>query len=278
MYVGRDFRFRGVDSGLLYDDNNNEGNFDADTLNVKAHSIPNGVDDDDDFIIDNAGGSEEGTDDAGWFFITPDDTRGSLIRSFIFNDTKSHLAGPEFGLDYQIGTGKRLRVSGHTKLGLLMNHERQNLSYDNIGQGTEFDVTTYNGNTGPVDLTVFIEPTDENPFPNSSNGNPGAGPNNTPGQRPGTRRSTTHVSPMFEQSLTAELRVFEYLPFFRRHRLFEQATLQAGWTLTYLGHVINPTRSIVYQGNPQANLFPVLRTERENWWFHSWNIGIEWRL
>ena len=47
--------------------------------------------------------------------------------------------------------------------------------------------------------------------------------------------------------------------------------------MTWYGEVINPTKSVVYQGDPQARIFPKLRINRENWFINSFSAGIEWR-
>src|SRR5690606_29729898 len=105
------------------------------------------IDDDQDGIIDNAGtpepvsdpnigggGAGGGAATGGRFIII-----SSPIHSHLTNVVRTHLAGPEIGLRYDLG-GRAFSIWGHTKFGLMMNHEKIDLDGNNIGHGLTSDM------------------------------------------------------------------------------------------------------------------------------------------
>ena len=245
MYLREGLYFRGIDSGFIYD----EGDLDPD---FKLVAINDGVDDDGNGFIDNAGEPTAGVITAAPISQGPADGFGTTVRAFLDSEATSHLAGPEVGVQYEVGKAGSLRVTGHTKVALLFNREEVEIRGDNIGLGTRTDLL---GNPG-----VLFERTIANPNPNTFS----------------DADDVTHLSPLFEQSITAELPIFRKIPFFKRHRQFENAVLRAGFTFIAADEIASPNQSVLWQGNPQAGLFPEVDIQRDSWWTFNWNLGVEW--
>lgn len=260
------FRFDGEDSGLLYDDSV-AGTGDP-TVDLKLQSIPDGVDNDDDGIIDNGGIAEDSTTFTATNFDAiatggVDGVSSSIVNSHLYSDANSHLAGPEIGLRYDFGGDKKdsFKIWGQTKVGLLVNHEELEMTGDNIGLFTRFEAGTYDGTIGSAAPTETFAPTLADPNPNAFSAS----------------ASTTHVSPLVEQSIFAELPVFEYVPVIGDAKIFEGAKLKLGYSITFIDQVASNTQSVVWQGNPVQGLFPVYDLERRSWWTSNWSAGLEWR-
>ncbi|MBI1310599.1 hypothetical protein GC176_04760 [bacterium] len=256
LNVFRDtFSFYGRDSGLLYD-----GQTTGTTPplpDVKIHSIPNGYDDNQDGIIDNAGliedslggqgGGNNANNTTATFTTAVNDFNLTFpITSILKNQVRSYLAGPEVGLNYLIGEGKAFRLGGSTVVGLLANHQRINLSGDNIF------VTTR-----PADL------------------NPQTPDNATPNVF-ASRHSNTSVSPLLEQEIFVEGPVLAYVPLLRRSPLLRKANLRASYTYTWIGELTRAADSIYWQGNPSMDLYPQIQVDRSTWRANTWNFGISW--
>lgn len=169
------------------------------------------------------------------------------ITSTLKSEAQSHLAGPEVGVSYEFGRPTAsFRFVGETRFGVLANIERIKVSGRNIGMTTR-----------PGD---FLTPTPENPDPNAFS----------------DTKNVAHVSPLLEQSLSAQGEVFQYVPILRRVPLLRTAKLRVGYTVTLIWKVVNPLESVRWQGNPSQGLFPSVRVERDNWWTQTWSIGVHW--
>ena len=232
------FGFTGVDSGLNYSVN-----------------VPDGIDDDNDFIIDNV--AENGT--ATFTNPITDPARETLIRSFINSDVRSVTAGPEIGIEYEVAQRKGLKITGSTRVGVLVNSESYNLSGDNIGDTftTVVDpVTGFTVNQDLFDTTTTGVGLTQNAFTDTL--------------------STTHISPLFEQQLNADIPIFSRIPVLRDIWQLENANFRLGWKYTWIGEVANPTQSIVFTSNPRAGIFPTISPERGSFWQNQFNFGINW--
>ena len=234
------FKFFGADSGLAY-----------------TFSQPNNQDDDGDAIIDNV--EENGALD----FTDPitTDTEEIMVRSFVNNYIRSTLTGPEIGLEYELGEKGGVAFSGSTRVGALFNVEKANLEGDNIGDTFAVTVDPITGLTTRSEM--FDTSTDNgqltlNAFRDSN--------------------ETTHLSPMFEQSLNAELPIFSHIPVLRDVWQLEHARLRLGWTYTWIGEVANPTTSIRWESNPRAGVFPSLKTSRGEFFQNTFNAGLNWEF
>lgn len=170
------------------------------------------------------------------------------IESYLRSRVRSHMAGPEIGLRFDIGgDGDGFAVWGESRFALLANHERIQLDGDNIGMTTR-----------PAD---FLQPTSEDAQRNRFN----------------DQESHTHVSPYFEQSIYAEAPIFEHLPVLRKVRLLENAQFRVGYTFTYIGFVAEPEKSWIPQGAPSQGLFPLVSVSRGKWLADQWTFAIDWR-
>lgn len=253
------FSFYGRHSGWSYGSlgagagggGNNQNN----NPEILFHSLPNFFDDNSDGIIDNAGLIEDqttgqgggGGNQAGTASFTPPTNAIYPITSVLRSRVNSYLAGPELGLSYEIG-GDSLKIGGRSTFALLANHERMQLQGDNIF------VTTRESN--------LIQPTAADPRPNDFSDS----------------NNTTHVSPLFEQNFYVEGPFLRYIPVVRRANIFRNASVNVGYTLTFIGEVTRPDENIHWQGNPAAGLFPsILKNDRSTWKSDMLNIGITWK-
>ena len=223
--INERFNFYGVDSGLAY-----------------TFNFPDGLDGDDDFVIDNV--EEEGTTNFTAPAIgDPIAPQEILIRSFVDSTVRTSLAGPEFGIEYDLLDEDSFRVSGATTLGVMFNTERLRLRGDNIGNTAAFELDPL---TGLIQRSQMFDTTTA-----------GVGLGSTPNAF-NDRRETTHLSPLFEQSFNAELPIFSKIPVLRDMHILEEARLNLGWRFTWIGEVADPNNSIVWVSNPRAGLFPYL--------------------
>lgn len=248
-YVRTDelFSFFGMDSGLEYDAN-----------------IPDGIDDDDDFIVDNVAETGDST------FTASNPSLESLSISYLDSYVQSKMAGPEAGISYVIGAKNGVRILGSTRVGAYWNSERIVLNGDNIGDTLSF-IT--NPNPDPNDPNA---PADilEDMFDTSSlnNGVPTQNAFND-------GKSSTHISPVLRQELTAEIPLFSKVPVLRDCWQLEHARLRAGWTYMWIGEVADPQQSIVLVSNPrQFNLRPHLNVKRSSFFQNQFNLGINWEF
>jgi hypothetical protein len=236
--IRESINFRGVDSGLDY-----------------LPDLPDGVDDDGDFVIDNV--EENGT--LTFTDRTPNIDEEILIRSFVSSEVRSTMGGPEIGFEYSVGERGSLSLSGSTRVGALFNNEKSTLAGDNIGDTVRTDID--NGITILADMfdtTTANGQLTQNAFTDSM--------------------STTHVSPMFEQSFRAEIPLFEKLPVLRDMPQLENATFRAGWTFTWIGEVADPGQQITWVSRPRDGVFPTLKVTRDNFFQHTLDLGIHWEF
>ena len=264
--------FVGIDSGMLYNDIENNS-----VRDLKVHPVSNGYDDNGDGIVDEAGVTNESEGAAAIVYHPPSEAF-AFTRAFIDMDTLSHLYGPEVGLRYDLG-GEKFKLTGETKLGLMVNREKINLRGDNIGNitrsatlGDEILIPDYqpgdDNNIPPLPFTRdFVEndphlftPTAANPHPNAFR----------------DEEEHVHFSPIFEQSIFADVNIFGYVPVLKDIHVLEQANFRIGYTFIWAGEIAQTNESIVYQGKPTAGLFPYIDLERESWWTSNWSFGVSW--
>lgn len=241
FHVKESFRFRGADSGLAY-----------------VFSQPNGLDDDGDFVIDNV--DENGT----LGFVNPllqNPAEEIIVRSFVDSHVRSSMAGPEIGVDYEITKKRGIKFSGSTRAGALINTEKMYLAGDNIGDTFALGLDLTTGEIVRTDLfdtsTAGGRQT-ENFFTDSN--------------------SSTHVSPMLEQTLNADIPIFSKIPILRDKWQLEHAKLRLGFTYTWIGEVADPNNSIVWVSDPQDGLFPFLSTKRTDFFKQQFDVGINWEF
>jgi hypothetical protein len=156
------------------------------------------------------------------------------FSSFLFSDVRSHLAGPQIGLRYDLG-GKKLKVWGASKFGVLANHERLNLRGNGIGDG--------------------FDPEFQQQFAFEE------------------EQSHTHVSPIAEQSVFVDARIFGWVPVLKKIRMFEQANFRAGYSILGAWEVARPNDTIVWRAQPEV---PQIKVERTKWYLSTWSFGLSW--
>ncbi len=259
MKVKEAFSFVGRDSGLLYSDATSITGIRPD---LKLFSHPTGSDENDDDIIDNAGVVEDDSGSGGSgtstaFFAAPVNPVTGLpvipYTTVVDSKVDTNLAGPEIGIQFDLG-GEKFKIWGQTKLGLMANQEKIQLSGDNVGMGIRAD---------PDDVDrpkALIDPTTDDPNPNAFS----------------STQSHTHVSPIFEQSIFAEMDIFEHVPVLKRMKILEEAKFKVGYTYIVAGEVARPFDSIRWQGMPTRGLFPSIEVERQTWSVGTWSVGIDW--
>lgn len=90
-----------------------------------------------------------------------------------------------------------------------------------------------------------------------------------------SKYNTTHVSPLFEQTINAEMKVLDMLPVIRNLPGIDNTVFKVGYTITVVGGVARAGNSIDWAGYPY---FPSIDPDRQTWWTSRWNFGIEHRF
>ncbi|MEO2034008.1 MAG: hypothetical protein ABGZ35_18190 [Planctomycetaceae bacterium] len=244
MRINEGFHFRGTDSGLVY------------TVSDSPDQVDR-IDNDGDFVVDDI---EEGGTGDDYIDYNPSDEL--LIRAFVDNTVKSDLGGGEIGFAYDIGDNVGFSLAGSTRVGALYNEERIRLAGDNIGHFSPLGVTGDLGvdlATGDIILDDLFDTTTSNgPTQNAFGSNTGS----------------SHLSPMFEQSLTANIPLFGSVPVLKNMRLLEHANLQLGWTFLWIGEVADPGNSTIWESNPRAGLFPSISVQRRSYYQNTFRLGV----
>ncbi len=153
----------------------------------------------------------------------------------IRSDIKSYLFGPQAGIKFEIG-GDNFKILGNSQFGLSMNNERILLTSRGVGDG----------------FSPFYDRT----------------------SRFSERQNHIVLSPTTTQQVTAQARIFQYIPVVRKIHFLEQATFRLGYQINVAYNVQRPNRTIQYNGFP---LIPAIRTDQAtNWYTESFNFGVHW--
>jgi hypothetical protein len=258
MAIDETFRFYGASTLLSY----GLDTADADTpINAKVFPPGDGIDDDDDFIPDTPDEPNNQVNTTNTVFSPLNGLSDYLIvRSFINSKVSSDLAGPEFGFQYDLGDAAGMKLTGSTRLGLMINNERLKLHGDNIGNfmGVEVipdPITGANIFTRMFDTNNVNGPT-QNAFTDSD--------------------SSTHLSPLFEQGLNLNLPLFSKVPVLKDAWQLRDASLTVGWSWLFIGEVADPNDSIIYKSSPFTGVFPEISAERDKFTQTTWSIGLNW--
>lgn len=257
--IDEGFRFRGASTLLSY------GPADGDApVNAKVFPPADGV------STTGTGGT---TGDRGSIFIP--DTPGEsgdpdfaapvgpthlIVKSFLNSQVTSTMGGPEFGFTYDIGNRRGMRLSGSTRVAAMFNEEKIRLSGDNIGNfmGVEVIPDPITGEN--IALRMFDTNSTQGPTDNAFS----------------DTRISTHLSPLFEQSFNLEVPIFSEVPVLKDVQLLEKANLNLGWTWLWVGDVADPNRSVLYQSSPVSDIFPEIRTVRNDFIQSTLSVGIAW--
>ncbi len=168
-----------------------------------------------------------------------------MVDATLNNSVQSNLAGPQVGLRYDFGSGDGFKIWGQSVVGLMGNQENYNQSGNNIGD--ELGLLLFSNG---LDMLA----TDA---------------------RFNSKRTVSHVSPLFEQTFMAEMKILEMIPLVRKLPGIDNTVFRVGYTATVVGNVAQAGESIDWRGFPD---FPSISPSRETWWMSRWNFGIEKRF
>ncbi len=169
--------------------------------------------------------------------------RDLFFEAYLNSESKSHLAGPQVGFRYDFGEGDGFRIWGQSVGAVLANHERVRVQGNNIGNPFELLFL--------ADIDMLAEDTS---FDDTE--------------------SHTHASPMFEQSIFAEMDVLKYIPLVKDCHIFDDSILRIGYTYTVVGNVARPGDAVSWRGYPD---FPSVSVEYKTWSTHNWSFAVERR-
>ena len=182
-----------------------------------------------------------------------------IVRSYINSQVVSNLSGPELGFQYELGRTKGIQVTGSTRVAAMFNNEKLRLNGDNIGNFMGHQLLP--GTADPtVILRMFDTNTTQGPSQNAFS----------------DTASNTHLSPLFEQSLNAQIPIFGRVPVLRDMWQLEDAKLSLGWTFLLIGQVAEPNSSIVYNSNPLLGDYLHYKIDRDTFTQNTFNVGINW--
>jgi hypothetical protein len=184
-------------------------------------------------------------------------TAGSAVRAYdqytatLSNQIRSSIAGPEIGLRFDLGnTREGFRMWGESIFGLNANYSNSELSGDNIGDPLA-DVR-FRGFTTP---RILDDANYNSAF--------------------SQKKSTTHVSPLFQQSIFADFAFLDVIPVIRDMAIFDDAAFRIGYTVTVVGGVTRPADTITWQGFP---LYPQLNGNTSSWWMQQISFAFDWHF
>lgn len=200
---------------------------------------------------DDGGGGTGGT--APTFRPTDNTLVGPLYPLFesILNSTvTSHLAGPEIGVRGDLGRGGTFGLWWQGAIGMLVNHERAKVQGYNIGNAYYF-----NG-FDPVFAVGSISPAYDM-FANDTSFD--------------DEEQHTHVSPTLSVGINAELGILDTIPGLRRISLFDDARLNVGYNMQFIGLVARASDSIRWRGFPD---FPTAQIDYDTFQMHQLSIGL----
>ncbi len=223
-------------------------------LNISDQFYFRGIDSGFGYTLTNsttAGGGGGGGQTTGNTF-RPDPA--SIVRNYglyeatLTNNVRTNLAGPQIGLRLDLGETDNFHIWAQSAAGLMANREDYHQFGNNIGD--QQGLLLFAGALPtPIDMLA-------------SNA------------RFNSTRTVNHVSPLFEQSFNAEIKILDKIPGIRRLPGIEDTKLRIGYTATVVGQVARAGDSIDWRGFPQ---FPSIHPGRETWWTSRWNFGIEKR-
>lgn len=184
-----------------------------------------------------------------------------VVYSYIRSQVITNLYGPEMGLHYELGNRKGIHLSGATRLAAMFNSETLRLSGDNIGNFMGTELAVADPLTGAT--------TQSNMYDTSTR----QGPSLNAFKDVATN---THISPLLEQTVTAEIPIFDRVPVLRNVAILEEAKLSVGWTGLFIGEIADPNKSINYTSSPTTGKFLSYRQSHCNFIQNTFNVGVNW--
>jgi hypothetical protein len=88
--------------------------------------------------------------------------------------------------------------------------------------------------------------------------------------------STTHLSPLFEQGINAQIPLLRRVPVLKDMWQFEDAHLNLGANWLWVGEVADPNQSIAYVSSPITGQFLHISPQRDSFTQTSLSVGINW--
>ena len=191
----------------------------------------------------------------------PEHSSSLIVYSDINSQVVSTLSGPELGFQYDMGQTKGIQVTGSTRVAAMFNNEKLKMSGDNIGNFMGTPLTTPDPITNlAVSTNMYNTDTTQGPSANAFS----------------DTGSSTHLSPLFEQSFNAQIPIFGRVPVLKDMWQLEDARLSLGWTFLLIGQVADPNDSIVYDSSPTTGDFLHYNSDRSTFYQNTFNVGVNW--
>ena len=193
-------------------------------------------------------------------YVAPIGPTSLIVYSYINSQVVSNLSGPELGFHYELGRTKGIQVTGSTRVAAMFNNEKLRLSGDNIGNFMGIEVVPDPVTGANIATRMYDTNTTQGPSLNAFT----------------DRTSSTHLSPLLEQSLNAQIPIFGRVPVLKDMWQLEDAKLSLGWTFLLIGQVADPNDSIVYDSSPVTGEFLHYKADRNSFYQNTFNVGINW--
>ena len=193
-------------------------------------------------------------------YVAPIGPTSLIVYSYINSHVISNLSGPDLGFQYELGRTKGIQVTGATRVAAMFNNEKLNMSGDNIGNFMGIEVVPDPVTGANIASRMYDTNTSQGPSLNAFK----------------DTSSSTHLSPLFEQSFNAQVPIFGRVPVLRDMWQLEDAKLSLGWTFLLIGQVADPNDSIVYNSSPVTGEFLHYKADRNTFYQNTFNIGVNW--
>ncbi len=193
-------------------------------------------------------------------YVAPIGPTSLIVYSYINSHVVSNLSGPDLGFQYELGRTKGIQVTGSTRVAAMFNNEKLKMSGDNIGNFMGIEVVPDPVTGDNIATRMYNTETTQGPSLNAFS----------------DTASSTHLSPLLEQSLNAQIPIFDRVPVLRDMWQLEDAKLSLGWTFLLIGQVADPNDSIVYNSSPVSGEFLHFKAERNAFYQNTFNVGINW--
>jgi hypothetical protein len=158
----------------------------------------------------------------------------------------SNLIGPQIGIRYDLG-GEKFKIWGQTKVVVAANIEETKVFGRNAFANLLIDPAGSGG------LAFNVPPPRNVPFSN--------------------RNSTTHISPILDQSIYGEFPLFSVLPIVNRMSFINKANFRVGYNFLLINEVQRPAAMIVYNSGD-----PGIRTHRSWFSLSTVSFAADWRF
>ena len=183
-----------------------------------------------------------------------------LVYSYIKSQIVTNLYGPEFGFHYEMGRKKGIQFSGATRAAVMFNSETLRLSGDNIGNFMGVEVLPDPVTGANIFRRMYDTSTRQGPSLNAFQ----------------DVEVGTHISPLLEQTFTAEIPIFDRVPVLRDVDILSEAKLSVGWTGLFIGEISDPNKSINYTSSPITGEFLSIKSGHCNFIQNTLNLGVNW--